>query len=63
MNKTFKFAFPAALLTVVGSAMAAVPADVTTALADMKTDGLVVAGAVLVAVIAIFAIKFIRKGL
>lgn len=45
------------------AAFAAVPADVTTALGDMKTDGLVVAGLVLVAIIAIAAIKFIRKGL
>jgi hypothetical protein len=29
----------------------------------MKTDGLVVASAVLVAIIAIAAVKFIRKGL
>jgi hypothetical protein len=42
---------------------AAVPADVTTAITDMKADGLTVAAAVLVAVIAVAAIKFIRKGL
>lgn len=46
-----------------GSAMAAVPTEVTTALGDMKTDALVVAGVVLVAIIAVAAIKFIRKGL
>ena len=46
-----------------GSAFAAVPAEVTTALGDMKTDGLAVAGLVLVAIIAITAVKFIRKGL
>lgn len=45
------------------SAFAAVPAEVTTAIGDMKADGLVVAGAVLVAIIAIAAVKFIRKGL
>ena len=45
------------------SAFAAVPAEVTTELASMKTDGLIVAGAVLVAIIAIAAVKFIRKGL
>lgn len=45
------------------SAFAAVPADVTTALTDMKADALTVAGVVLVAIIAVAAVKFIRKGL
>lgn len=65
MNKFFKFvAAPvASSLLFLQSASAAVPADVTTAIGDMKTDGLVVAGAVLVAIIAIAAVKFIRKGL
>lgn len=45
------------------SAFAAVPTDVTTALGDMKTDALLVAGVVLVAIIAVAAVKFIRKGL
>lgn len=45
------------------SAFAAVPADVTTALTDMKADGLTVAAVVLVAIIAIAAVKFIRRGL
>lgn len=52
----------AAALVASGSAMAAVPVEVTTALADMKADGLVVAGAVLVAIIAIAAVKLLRKG-
>jgi len=52
-----------ALVTVGSSAFAAVPAEVTSAIADMKTDGLVVAGAVLVAIIAIAAIKFLRKAM
>lgn len=54
---------PAVLALSAGQAMAAVPADVTAALADMKADGLVIAGVVLVATIAIFAFKFLRKGL
>lgn len=59
-----KFATSLALVSAsVGSAFAAVPAEVTTAVADMKTDGLVVAGAVLVAIIAIAAVKFIRKAI
>jgi len=45
-----------------GSAFAAVPADVTSAIADMKADALVVAGAFLVAVIALAAFKMMRKG-
>ncbi|MBK6295524.1 MAG: hypothetical protein IPF55_15525 [Rhodoferax sp.] len=54
---------PAAVMGAAGSAMAAVPADVTTALTDLKADALVVATAVLVAIVAIYAFKFIRKGL
>jgi len=65
MNKMFARSAAAlgSLALVTGSAFAAVPADVTTAIGEMKTDGLVVAGAVLVAIIAIAAVKFIRKGL
>ncbi len=47
----------------ISQAQAAVPAEVTTAIGDMKTDGAAVAGGVLLAIIAIAAIKFIRKGL
>lgn len=63
MNKFRLAAVPAVLFAAAGSAMAEVPAEVTAAVADMKTDGLVVAGAVLVAIIAIAAIKFIRKAI
>ncbi len=56
-------AVAAAVTAAAGSASAAVPAEVSTAISDMKADGLVVAGAVLVAIIAIAAVKFIRKGL
>jgi hypothetical protein len=68
MNKFARFvrsprAAVASLAVVGGSAMAAVPTEVTTELAAMKADGLVVAAAVLVAIIAIAAVKFIRKGL
>jgi len=41
---------------------AAVPAEVSTALDTMKTDALTVAGLVLVAIIAVVAFKFMRKG-
>lgn len=55
--------YGASLLTVAaGNAMAAVPADVTAAIADLKTDALVVAGAFLVATIAVTAFLFMRKG-
>lgn len=64
MNKRLSFAaIGGTLATLAGSAMAAVPTEVSDATAAMKADGLVVAGAVLVAIIAIAAIKFIRKGL
>lgn len=55
----------AAALSFVGTspAFAAVAPEVTTALADMKADGLIVAGAVLVAIIAIAAFKILRKAI
>jgi len=64
MNKRFKLTLaPAALLGVIGSAHAAVPAAVTTALTDLQTDALTVAGIILAAIVAVYAFKFIRKGL
>lgn len=45
-----------------GSAMAAVPADVSTALTEAKTDALVVAGLALIVVIGIAAFKYMRRG-
>lgn len=42
---------------------AAVPAAVTTELGTMKDDALIVAGLVLVAIIAVAAFKFMRKGI
>lgn len=47
----------------ISSAQAAVPANVTTALTDLQTDALTVAGVVLAAIVAVYAFKFIRKGL
>lgn len=52
----------ASLATVGGYAVAAVPTDVSTALTDMKADALTVAGLVIVALIAVMAFKFMRKG-
>jgi len=50
-------------LVLLGSAQAAVPAAVTTALDDMGADGISVATVVLVAIVGVFAFKFMRKGL
>lgn len=66
MNKRFAFlrvAPVAALTAAAGSAMAAVPEEVTTAVTGLKTDAVAVATLVLLAIVAIYAIKFIRKGL
>lgn len=46
----------------IGSAMATVPTEVTTALTDAKADALTVAGLALVVVIAIAAFKYMRRG-
>ncbi|MFZ2403489.1 MAG: major capsid protein [Methylobacter sp.] len=46
----------------VSSVYAAVPADVTTALTDAKTDGVAVAGLFLVAIIAVAAFSVMKRG-
>ncbi len=58
-----KTAIGASLLAGYTAAQAAVPASVTAALADLSADSLVVAGVVLTAIVAVFAFKFIRRGL
>lgn len=63
MNKFARFAAPVSLLALGSAAHAAVPAAVTTAIADIQTDAMAVATTVLIAVVAVYAIKFIRKGL
>lgn len=45
------------------SVMAAVPAEITSSLSDLKADAITVATAVVVAIVAVYAFKFIRKGL
>lgn len=62
MNKV-RFAVPAVLATLGGSALAAVPENVTTALTALQADALTVAGIILAAIVAVYAFKFIRKGL
>lgn len=51
----------ATLATVTAAANAAVPVDITTAISTMKDDGITVATAFVVAVIAVAAIKFLRS--
>jgi len=51
----------ASLMAFGASAMAAVPADITTAISTMKDDGITVATAFVVAVIAVAAVKFLRS--
>jgi hypothetical protein len=64
MNKFLRVsAIGATLATIGGYASAAVPAVVTTALENLSTDALTVAGVVLAAIVAVYAFKFIRKGL
>ena len=60
--KTRLALIPAATLAAAGAAHAEVPTEVTAALGAMKADALVVAGLVLVALIAVAAFKFMRKG-
>lgn len=44
------------------SSFAAVPADVTTALSTMQADAVTIATVFLVAIIALIAFKFMRRG-
>ena len=63
-TKTRRIAQAAGLgaLALASQAHAAVPTEVTDALSTMKADALTVAGLVLVAIIAVVAFKFMRKG-
>lgn len=63
MNKFVRYASPVALMGLAASAHAALPAGVTDAISDIGTDAAAVATTVLLAVVAVFAIKFIRRGL
>lgn len=58
-----KYLTVAPLLAFAGSAFAEVPASVTTALSDAQTDGVTIATAVFVAIVAMYAFKLMRKGL
>lgn len=68
MNNFARFTVPvkfalASLAVAAGSAHAALPADVKTALDTAKSDGVEAAGIVLVAIVAIYAFKLIRRAL
>jgi len=52
---------PLSLLGLPALSFAAVPAAITTAIADMSADGVVVATAFVVAAIAVAAVKFLRS--
>lgn len=60
---TFLFAPLAMLFGLIQQAFAAVPAEITTALGDAKTDALAVAALALVLIVAVIAFKYMRKGL
>lgn len=60
MNKRFASAVALGALSI-GSAFAAVPGEVTTAIAGAGTDMAVVAGAVFVAIIGLLGFKLMRK--
>ena len=63
MNKFARFSLVPASLFAATASQAAVDAAVTTALADMKADGLVVAGAVFIAIVAIAGFKLLKRAL
>lgn len=63
MFKKIALAASTAAASIATSVQAAVPAAVTTELGTMKDDALMVAGLVLVAIIAVAAFKFMRKGI
>ncbi|MDA8446350.1 major capsid protein [Paracidovorax valerianellae] len=61
--QTLRYAAIAAGTSLAVSAHAAIPENVNTALGSLSTDALTVAGIVLAAIVAVYAFKFIRKGL
>lgn len=60
---TMRNALTTSAAALAASAHAAVPANVQTALDNLSADALTVAGIVLAAIVAVYAFKFIRKGL
>lgn len=60
MNRIVAGVFALAALPM--QAYAAVPAAVSDALANLATDALMVAGSVLAAIVAVYALKFVMRG-
>ena len=63
INQAVKYGVGASLTSLAVVVNAAVPADVTTAIESIGVDGATVAWAVLIGLVAIVAIKYIRKAL
>ena len=61
--KQLKALFVAGSALATGSAFAAVPTEVTTALTDAGADAAVIGGAVLVVIVGISAFKYMRRAL
>ena len=61
INNSLRLAAVAVAGALATAAQAAVPADITSAIGDMKADGIVVATAFVVAIIAVAAVKFLRS--
>lgn len=59
-KQSLKYGAVGSFLSLAAAAQAAVPAEITAAIGEMKTDGITVATAFLVAIIAVAAIKFLR---
>ena len=53
----------AGALAVAAPAMAAVPTEVTTELGSIKQDAITIGTVIMIAIVAIYAFKFMRKGL
>lgn len=64
LNQARKYGAAVVATTVgaAGSAMAAVPTEVSTAMSDGKADAIAVAGLGLVIVIGVAVIKYMRRG-
>lgn len=60
-GKLLKAGIGAGLTVVAGSALAAVPADVTTAMTDLKTDVTTLAGAAFAVFLVILMFKYFRR--
>lgn len=63
MNKMFRFSIPASLAVYGAASHAAMPSGVTEALADLAANATTIATTILLAIVAVYAIKFIRRGL